>query len=214
MHPGRSSAKHRRAGKVRQSDARHTRKGQRGGVGIGEGGVIGLAFQAVGVDLVVGRRAVQRAVTVVRCRHHDLERLGVVGVALVLGAIALAGGAFTDVVGERCFTINPEGAEYYLISKLHRRLAARPLISELGGIAQVLNAAGILGVQLELEPLHLAAIDPLGHLRRPRALGVVCISKGLVGVAIGDLNGDIATVVRSKRFHLIIFEISNPYFRN
>ena len=38
MHPGRSSAKHRRAGKVRQSDARHTRKGQRGGVGVGEGG--------------------------------------------------------------------------------------------------------------------------------------------------------------------------------
>ena len=27
VHPGRSSAKHRRAGKVRQSDARHTRKG-------------------------------------------------------------------------------------------------------------------------------------------------------------------------------------------
>ena len=108
----------------------------------------------------------------VRCRHHDLELLGVVLVAFVFGAIDLAGVAFTDVVGECCFTINPEGAEYYLISKLHRRLAARPLISELG-IAQVLNAVGILGVQLELEPLHLAAIDPLGHLRRPRARGLL-----------------------------------------
>ena len=53
-----------------------------------------------GVDLVVGRRAFQRAVTLVLCRHHDLESLGVVLVAFVFGAIVLVGVAFTDVVGE------------------------------------------------------------------------------------------------------------------
>ena len=59
----------------------------------------------VGVDLVVDRRAVQMPVAVILCRHHNLEGLGVVGVALVFGVIVLVGVAFTDVVGELRLTI-------------------------------------------------------------------------------------------------------------
>ena len=82
MHPGRSSAKHRRAGKVRQSDARHTRKGQRCGVGVGEGGS-GLAGEVVGrvsghfiaitiLNLLVGRSDVDMVVRVVSRVNRNL----------------------------------------------------------------------------------------------------------------------------------------------
>lgn len=82
MHPGRSSAKHRRAGKVRQSDARHTRKGQRGGVGVGEGGDGGVGEVVVRVvghfitvaipNLLVGRRDVNLAFRAVSCLDRNL----------------------------------------------------------------------------------------------------------------------------------------------
>lgn len=64
------------------------------------------------------------------------------------------------------------------------------------GLKSFLRVVGILSIQLELEILHLAAIDLLGHLRCPRADSLVGhVRKRRVGV-VADCYGRDSSVGR------------------
>ena len=127
----------------------------------------------------------------------------------MFGAIGLAGVAFTDVVGERCFTI-VEVADFEFLFVEHHRLRAVRVISGPLFIKHRFPVA-ILGIQLELELFHLAAVDLLGHLRCPRALGCVCINKDLT---VREINGHITAIARGNLHRVPFGEISDLYFSN
>ena len=64
----------------------------------------------------------------------------------------------------------------------------------------------VLVREFECERLHLAAIDLLDHLRRPRALGCVFICKGLFG---REINGHITAIGLDDRHRAPFGRISD-----
>ena len=185
MHPGRSSAKHHRAGKVRQSDARHTRKGQRGGVGVGEGGggtfsefaarVVGHWLAITILNLLVGRSDVDMVVRVVsRVNRNLIDRLVVRIVREQRTVVFLA-----HVVREGLGSTTASGARRELVELIEFVIN----LVEAQGLGLVAVGSGGLaandirkicvGRKLERELLHLATLNDLSRHRRPGALRVV-----------------------------------------
>ena len=221
MHPGRSSAKHRRAGKVRQSDARHTRKGQRGGVGVGEGGGSVGKLVALGLGAYpltagangpphVGHLTVDVPIGIVRCNNRELVDRIIELVMRENRAIVL----LAHIVREGLGSATARNISITLLQAV-KRVSNR---GEAQGLRIVATGSGRDGLdavvrkvlvirKLERKLLHLATLNDLSRLRSPGAAGGV--RNVLIGEGLSPVGADNRIIALSSIcLHGNVLEVS------